>query len=313
MMTCVLSILLLLFQSPPPLSKPPGHDVKVERHSIGALRLVHQMGPDLFTGGAPRNEADFDSLREVGIRTLISVDGALPDIEVARVRGLRYVHLPIGYDGINATVAARLARAIRDLPGPIYLHCHHGRHRAPAAAAVGLAGLGRVGPEGGVQMLQFVGTSPDYPGLYLAVKQSRRLASELIDAVPIGELPEIAVVSDLATGMAEVDRIYDRLALLAANDWVVPKNHADLVPAAEAGILTERFRGMSELAHPFSASGPREPPLEFRPMIKMATALESAIRDRRTSDADAIFTSITSECRACHRRDRDQNRLAPTN
>ena len=271
------------------------------------------MGPDLFTGGAPRNEADFDSLREVGIRTLISVDGALPDIEVARVRGLRYVHLPIGYDGINATVAARLARAIRDLPGPIYLHCHHGRHRAPAAAAVGLAGLGRVGPAGGVQMLQFVGTSPDYPGLYLAVKKSRPLASELIDAVPIGELPEIAVVSDLATGMAEVDRIYDRLALLAANDWVVPKNHADLVPAAEAGILTERFRGMSEFAHPFSASGPREPPLEFRPMIEMATALESAIRDRRTSDADAIFTSITSECRACHRRDRDQNRLAPTN
>ena len=312
MTTLVFAILLLLNV----LVVPPAgaeHDFEVRPVQLGELRLVHQVGPEFFTGGAPRGDADFESLRVAGIRTVISVDGARPDVDPARVRGLRYVHLPIGYDGINATVAARLARAIRDLPGPIYLHCHHGRHRAPAAAAVGLAGLGRVGSAGGVQMLQFVGTSPDYPGLYLAVKQSRPLASELIDAVPIGELPEIAVVSDLATGMADVDRIYDRLALLAANDWVVPKNHADLVPAAEAGILTERFRGMSELAHPFSASGPREPPLEFRPMIKMATALESAIRDRRTSDADAIFTSITSECRACHRRDRDQNRLAPTN
>jgi hypothetical protein len=128
--------------------------------------------------------------------------------------------------------------------------------------------------------------------------------------VPIGELPEIAVVADLATGMAEVDRIYDRLALLAANDWVVPKNHADLVPAAEAGILTERFRGMSHLALGSSSSEPADPPLDFRRTIELTTALESAVRGGRASEATSILGSITSECRACHRIHRDQKRRA---
>lgn len=310
MTTFVLTILFLVL---PLLTPPVGPESKtnVQRHEIGELRLVHRVGPELFTGGSPQGDADYESLRDAGIRTVISVDGSRPDLERARVRGIRYVHLPIGYDGIGSPFAVRLARAIRDLPGPIYLHCHHGRHRAPAAAAVGLVGLGRLNPKDGIQMLEIVGTSHDYPGLYAAVGNSRPFSAALIDAVPAGELPEVATVSDLTTGMADVDRLHDQLRLLAANDWVVPKNHVDLVPAVEAGILTERFRGMSHLAPGSSSSSePADPPLDFRRTIELTTALESAVRGGRASEATSILGSITSECRACHRIHRDQKRRA---
>ena len=70
------------------------------------------------------------------MQTVISVDGAKPDLEAARKHGLRYVHLPHGYDGVPAPRGDELAIALRTLEGPIYVHCHHGKHRSPAAAGV---------------------------------------------------------------------------------------------------------------------------------------------------------------------------------
>ena len=45
------------------------------------------------------------------MRTVISVDGARPDVVRAHSFGLRYVHLPIGYDGVPREQALRIARA----------------------------------------------------------------------------------------------------------------------------------------------------------------------------------------------------------
>src|SRR5262245_28340423 len=73
-------------------------------------------------GGVPEGDAGFDSLMRLGIRTVISVDGARPDVERARQFKLRYVHLPIGYDGVSREQALRIARAVRDLPGQVYIH-----------------------------------------------------------------------------------------------------------------------------------------------------------------------------------------------
>src|SRR5436305_114465 len=89
----------------------------------------------LFSGGNPDGEAGFAALRALGVQTVISVDGARPDWETAGRHGLRYVHLPVGYDGIPRGRVLALAKAARDLPGPVYVHCHHGKHRGPAAVA----------------------------------------------------------------------------------------------------------------------------------------------------------------------------------
>src|SRR5262249_10275117 len=107
-----------------------------ERIDAPGIENAFRLSPRLLSGGQPEGEMGFETLKRLGVKTVISVDGSQPDVEAARRNGLRYVHLPVGYDGIPRDQAILLVAAIRDLPGPVFVHCHHGKHRGPAAAAV---------------------------------------------------------------------------------------------------------------------------------------------------------------------------------
>ena len=91
---------------------------------------------NVFSGNSPDSDAAFAEIAKLGVKTIISVDGGKPDVELARKHGLRYIHLPIGYDGVPANRVAELVKAAQSSHGPLYVHCHHGRHRGPAAVAV---------------------------------------------------------------------------------------------------------------------------------------------------------------------------------
>src|SRR5205807_10192310 len=145
----------------------------------------------LLSGSGPEGAAGFRSLRELGVKTVISVDGMTPEVELARREGLRYVHLPIGYDGVPREQALRIARAVRDLPGPVYLHCHHGKHRGPAAAAVATLCLDASCPvEAAVAFMKQAGTDPRYRGLYASPGKLRRPSRADLDRVA-GDFPEV--------------------------------------------------------------------------------------------------------------------------
>ena len=51
-------------------------------------------------GGEPHGEVAFRNLAALGYDTVVSVDGARPDVETAAKYGLRYVHGPLGYEGV---------------------------------------------------------------------------------------------------------------------------------------------------------------------------------------------------------------------
>ena len=74
----------------------------------------------LYSGAAPEGDRGFSTLQALGIRTVITVDGARPDVAIARRFGLRYVHLPFGYDGCPSPRAlesfAQCGSAGADLP-----------------------------------------------------------------------------------------------------------------------------------------------------------------------------------------------------
>ena len=299
---------------PPPPSQPRVATVvpDVTPKSHRGLPLVHEIHPRLLTGGAP-TPAGFESLEKAGVRTIISVDAARPDVAMATERGIRYIHLPVGYDGIDQRTTRLLARAIREADGPVYLHCHHGRHRAPAAAAVGLRALGRIDASRGRRILEVIGTSRDYPGLHAAVAEAKAEPASVIDAVDPAELRSVAIVSDLAGGMADLDRIHDRLRLLAKHDWRTPPTHPDLDSVVEAGILTERFRSMAHLPMGSSPDGTTgaSPPMTLTRSIELATTLETALKTRSPEEATAILGRISSECRACHRVHRNTTSRRP--
>ncbi|MEM7316885.1 MAG: hypothetical protein AAF497_27450, partial [Planctomycetota bacterium] len=67
-----------------------------DKHSIVNLRRVNER---LYCGGLPETAADFQHLADLGIKSIVSVDGLRPKSVLAARYGLRYVHLPFGYDG----------------------------------------------------------------------------------------------------------------------------------------------------------------------------------------------------------------------
>lgn len=97
--------------------------------------LPKEVAEGVYVGALP-DDATWRALRRLGVLTAVGVDGLPPDEMTARRHGIRVVHIPIGYDGIDAPAMGQLAAVAQKCDRPIYVYCHHGRYRGPAAAAV---------------------------------------------------------------------------------------------------------------------------------------------------------------------------------
>lgn len=270
-----------------------------------SIEHLYRFSPDVYSGGVPAGAAGFRALRELGVRTLVSVDGAAPDVAGAGREGLRYVHLPIGYSGVTRTQRLQIARAIAELPGPIFVHCHHGKHRSPAAAAAALVSLGRLSAEQAVEFLRVAGTSPSYPGLYADVRQAEAVQAEELSSVPC-DFPEVAGVTDLVQGMVAAQEALDFLELVQEAGWRVPTEHPDLVPAALAGQIENLMRHSppeSTLSPTALQDWSRRQELSRRAASDLETQLVAGAGTRELS---VLLTALSKSCRDCHRVHRDE-------
>jgi hypothetical protein len=199
--------LLILFVAVGCAPPPPARTFDPKPVEAVGLHNVFQIADGVYSGSSPEDERSFESLQLLQIKTILSVDGAAPDVEGAKSFGLRYVQLPIGYDGVSGSRAIEIAKAIRDLPGPIYIHCHHGKHRGPAAVAAALRCLEpKVSAESLAQFLKIAGTDPRYSGLYSAIERE----PARLDDTKIA-FPERTEPPDLVRRMVEIDAVWDRL------------------------------------------------------------------------------------------------------
>ena len=160
-MSALALALLLTGPADPAADAPPEH-----------LRLV---APGLWSGAAPVGDAAFAALAARGVRTVVSVDGPVPDAATAARFGLRTVHLPIGYDGVPDEAAAKLSAVMRlhgagKEGGGVFVHCHHGKHRGPAAAAICGRAAGRLSAFDALAYLETAGADPRYAGLWASVR-----------------------------------------------------------------------------------------------------------------------------------------------
>src|SRR4051812_22126541 len=80
--------------------QPPVPQAPDKLGEMGGLHNIFRVTPSVYSGSSREGDDGFRSLRRLGVRTVLSVDGARPEVERARKHGLRYVHLPIGYDGV---------------------------------------------------------------------------------------------------------------------------------------------------------------------------------------------------------------------
>ncbi len=278
----------------------PAPDISPDAiHSLEAADLhnVLRYGTGVVGGSAPDSVAQFDALAAMGVKTILSVDGATPMVDVAEARGMRYIHVPTQYAGVGTKESLQLAKALRDAPRPIYVHCHHGKHRGPAAAALALVQLGEIDNEVALQLLVDAGTSPSYPGLYACVREARPVDDATLNDPGI-TLPSAAAVSGMVGHMAAVDRHFDNLKILRAAEWAVPGSHPDLVPVSEAGVIENHLRSllsdlsMLEYDEAFMH--------EMRESQILAQLLEDALVQGDLNEATAHYDRLAASCSRCH-------------
>jgi protein tyrosine phosphatase (PTP) superfamily phosphohydrolase (DUF442 family) len=284
-----------------PLAPQPLHADGIEN--------FFKLSDNFYSGSLPEGEKAFAELKKLGIKTIITVDGAKPDVETARKLGLRYVHLPFGYDGIPTKQAFNLVKAARELPKPIYIHCHHGMHRGPAGAAVICEATENWTTNQALAWLTQAGTATNYVGLYESVASFRPPSEAELEKLP-NQFPEKSEISPLADTMVEIDGRFDNLKLIKKAGYEPPMTHPDLIPAHEALLLEELFKELNRSAEI------KKRDKDFRGKLDDAehavSELRSAIESKPNllHEADKMklsvaFDKVTSSCATCHKAHRN--------
>lgn len=268
---------------------------------MGEAAGVHnlaEVSPGLFRGAQPEGDAAFAALAALGVKTILSVDGSLPDAEGAAKHGIRTVHLPTEYSGFTREEEVRIAKVALDLPGPLLVHCHHGKHRGPAACGIAWMARDGVSPDLVVADMRKAGTDPAYAGLYGDVAAFRAVTREELAKVGDADLPSAAKLPDLVDAMVAIDRTFDRMKAIRKAGWKVPASMPDVKPSHEARILAEHFRELGRLDEVKARPG------DFREKLSTAEersfALESSILGDDAALADPAMDRVAAACAACH-------------
>ncbi|MBK7876066.1 MAG: hypothetical protein IPJ77_09980 [Planctomycetes bacterium] len=258
----------------------------------------------IVSGSVPEGDAGFESLAAMGIRSIVSVDGAAPDVELARRYGLRYVHLPIGYDGFSLERALELAKAVQSLPGPVFIHCHHGKHRSAGAAASAAVTLGQLTSEQAVLRMKVSGTAPNYTGLYECATTAKPASAATLAALP-DEFPERIAPKGLKKAMIAIDEANDELKAIEKASWKVPADHPDLVPAAVVKRMIGYFNDLT------TAADTQEQPAEFAEWlaadVKKLQSLHEGLSGGSVAGTElsARMKLVQQSCKDCHSKYRD--------
>ncbi len=263
------------------------------------LHNLFRITTNVYSGGSPETPSAFDELKRLRITTVISVDGARPDVETARQHGLRYVHLPIGYDGIPTNRWAELLKSTQLTTGSIYIHCHHGKHRGPAAAAILCQAASGWSTHQALAWLKQAGTSAEYAGLYRSVAQFQFLDTAILAALP--PLPEVATTSSTVDAMVAIDGHMEHLKAAQKAAWKNVPGHPDLVPRHEALLLWEQLRELQRL--PDATQRPEDYQEMMANSEKLAADLRSALQgpEPEKPRADSTLQALSQFCVACHK------------
>lgn len=285
-------------QQPAPTTQP---FAKLDQQK---LHNGHRITDNVLSGAQPEDEAAFVELARLGVKTIISVDGAAPDAELARKHGMRYIHLPMGYDKVPQDIGLAIAKAMTELPGPFYIHCHHGRHRSAAAVAVACVLTGSLQPSQAEDVLRTFGTGANYTGLWASARAAQRLPADQIKAVQV-VFVEKAKVPPMAEAMVHVDERMEHMKAVQTAGWKVPPNHPDVNPPHEALQLQELLveLGRSEAA--------MAKPERFRQLMGASASAVGTLRTALLAQppdpaaAETAMRAVTASCTACHREFRD--------
>jgi hypothetical protein len=270
-----------------------------------------QVSEGVFSGAVPDGERAFAELQKLGIKTVISVDGMKPNVELAATFGLKYVHLPHGYDGIASQRLMEISKALLELPKPVYVHCHHGKHRSPAATAAACIMLNWIDRDSGLKVLSVAGTNPNFRGLVQAVEECKTIDPNALNRLSIDFKP-VSEIAPLTEQMVVMDQLFEKIGNgidrflgldvkqtdNSTKHDNVSSNQAQL--ADTALLLSESYIELSRTS--------QETKTEYLQLLEhgrdLSVRLETALR-RTPSQAKQSWTQLKDNCNRCHQKFRD--------
>lgn len=269
------------------------------------LHNVYHLSEAIVSGSEPQGRAAFEELASMGIKTILSVDGAVPDEALAAELGMRYVHVPIQYKDISPEEMLRITKTFRELEGPFYVHCFHGRHRGPAGAAVGRVVLDGLSRDRAIaEMRQYSGTSSKYEGLYRVIAAGYIPGAEESAACEFNF--EAAHQPEGMVGvMVILSRAHDNVALLSERGWEPDPEHPDLDAVSEAVQLRDAYAVAATL--PEVGAGPRDQLDWFDECREVSNQLVEELKAERAGDSAAgdravqAFLTLKADCDSCHK------------
>jgi len=271
-----------------------------------SIHRFYALSKNIFTGSEPKN-SDFHFLHQQGIKTIISVDAVRPKVEEAKKHHLTYFHVPIGYTKLSTQQVNMVVKAIISAQKPIYIHCHHGKHRGPTVASMALIVLEDVDRDRAVNEMKKIGTSKNYKGLYETVRQF-----EIPNSIELENLPfpfSTAPVESFTEKMGNLDRHWDEIKKISARQWKNNPEHPDIDLAHEALQVAECFSEIIRL------KSMKEKPEGFIELLndakKLSWVFEDLIRNKAVSKKYDIgkikkqFDLINTNCKNCHQKYRN--------
>ncbi len=266
------------------------------------LHNVYALSDQIISGSEPHGEEAFAELQAMGVRTILSVDGKVPDADLAAKYGMSYVHVPIQYKGIANEELTRIVKTFREKEGPIYVHCFHGKHRGPAAAELGRLVVDGISREQALAEMRRCGTADTYEGLYRVVAEGD-IPSEDETRAYAWDFPAAHPMEGFRSAMIEISRADDHLKALSKREWAADPAHPDVDAVNEATKLASTF----ERAHELEELAAK--PADFTGWIQDSTRQSAALRDALTAwkagsgsaeDATKAYKALSATCTACH-------------
>ncbi len=292
---------------------PRSQHVKPTEGNVRKLETLHvpnlvKLHDQAYSGGLPEGDAAFEELQKLGIKTVISVDGMTPDVATAAKYGLRYIHLPHGYDGVPDSRVLEIAKAVKESDGPVFIHCHHGKHRSPAAAAAACVANGLITPDEASQTLAVAGTNVNYRGLFRSVNKATRVEEDVLRSLQV-EFHEVEPLPPMAEAMVKMEHAFDGMNKFSQRDWQIDPDHPDATAAHEALLLRELY---TELLRADYVKAESE---GFQKMLAEGEAIAKSVEDElhrleASTQLDSMslkskLGKLQSNCKACHEAYRD--------
>lgn len=108
----------------------------VRLYGLPGLGNVGWVSPGIFRGAQPRSEG-FETLRMMGIRTVINLRPGRDERAKVEAAGMKLIHIPMKAEDVKSDAVRKVLSAMTDPANqPVFVHCKRGKHRAGVVMAV---------------------------------------------------------------------------------------------------------------------------------------------------------------------------------